>query len=327
MDVANHQTATIIAVNVPAVQQIVDITAHDVFKKWTFRVTINGVSFDYLSQALDDQTAVISGLASAITASGVTATANGTELTLSANTPGVEFTYAASALDITAPAITNGVSTNEILKSGATTSSTLSLDEPGSIYFVLSGSVANTQSQINALLLSGNAFLGINAAAADTLYSFTIPSGIVDGDYGAVAVDSFGNVSGYHTTGITIDNTAPLVTITTTDNQTVSGTTLLVSGTTEPLLSVNIDAGSGATLVTAIANGDFSGSVNLPVNSTSTIVVTATDVAGNIGMSTIHVTQDSINPLFTITPSATITNQNSITFVGNTEANVDVSIV
>lgn len=327
LDVANNQTATIIAVNVPAVQQIVDITTNDVFKKWTFRVTINGVNYDYLSQPLDDQTAIISGLASVITASGVTATANGTQLTLSANTPGIEFTYAVSALDITAPAITHGVATNEILKSGATTSTTLSIDEPGTIYLVLSGSVANIQSQINTLLLSGNAFLGINSAIADTLYSFTIPSGIADGNYGVVAVDSFGNVSGYHTTGITIDNTAPIVTITTIDNQTVSGTTLLVSGTTEPLLSVNIDAGSGATLITTMSNGDFSGSVNLPVNSTSTIMVTATDVAGNVGMSTIHVTQDSINPLFTITPSATITNQSNITFVGNTEANVDVGIV
>jgi len=248
-------------------------------------------------------------------------------LTLSANTPGVEFTYAVNALDLTAPAISNGVSTSEILKSGATTSSTLSIDETGSIYFVLSGSVANTTTEINNLLLSGSAFLGINTAIADTLYSFTIPSGIADGNYGAIAIDSFNNISGYHTTGLTVDNTPPAVSLSTTNNQTLSGSTCLITGTTEPLTTVTISAGSGTITVTSLGDGSFSGSVNLPLNTSSTVVVNATDAAGNLGMTSIQVNQDSINPLFTITPSATVTNQASITFSGSTEANVTVSIV
>lgn len=177
------------------------------------------------------------------------------------------------------------------------------------------------------MLLSGNAFLGKANAITDTPYTFTIPAGINDGSYGAVAVDTFNNVSGYHVTGLTIDNTAPIVTIGTANGQTVNTTSFLVSGSTEPLLGVTIATGSGSTNVTAIGNGSFSGIVTLAPNTNNTVTVSATDVAGNVGFNTINVIEDDINPLFTITPSATITNQASVTFSGSTDANVNVNIV
>ncbi len=307
--------------------QIVDISANNVIKKWTFQVTVNGTPFNYLSNGSDDSTTIATQLANVMTASGVTATASGTQLRLTADVPGVEFTYSATATDLTAPAITNVVNASETLKSGAVTTTSLSIDEPGNIYFVLSGSVANTTGDINTLLLAGHAFLGQAGATTDTPYTFTVPAGISDGSYGAVAVDTFNNVSGYHVTGLVVDNTPPVVTIVTASGQTVSTATFVVSGTTEPLLGVTISTASGSTSISAIGNGDFSGSVALNLNAPNTVTVTATDVAGNVGSSTIQVTQDSINPLFTFSPSATITNQTSITFNGSTEANVDVGII
>lgn len=117
LGVTNTQTATIIAVNVPAVTQIVDVVANDVIKNWTFRVTVNGTDFDYLSNNSDTQASIAGNLATIVTATGVTATASGSQLRLTANVSGTAFTYVASALDVTAPAITNVVSTSEILKS------------------------------------------------------------------------------------------------------------------------------------------------------------------------------------------------------------------
>jgi hypothetical protein len=158
LGVTNTQNGTIIQVNVPAVAQIVDVVAYNVIKKWTFQVTVNGSAYQYLSNAngLDDSSTVASQLASAITSTGVTATASGTQLRLMANVPGVAFGYSATATDLTAPAISTTVNATEIRKSGDTTSTKLSIDEPGNIFFVLSGSVANTQGNIDSLILSGS---------------------------------------------------------------------------------------------------------------------------------------------------------------------------
>jgi hypothetical protein len=87
LTVRNIQTATVVATNVPPVSQVVTVTPSNTAKKWTFRVTINGTNFDYLSSAGDTDATVATGIAGVITAPGVTATASGTNVILSANVP------------------------------------------------------------------------------------------------------------------------------------------------------------------------------------------------------------------------------------------------
>ncbi len=325
LGVTNTQGATIIATNIPPVSQIVTITPNGTIRKWTFRVGINGVNYDYLSNNSDTDTTVVTALASIATASGVTATASGSQLILTANVPGTAFTYSAQALDLTAPAITDVLAVNEILKSGATTQTTLSIDEFGEIYFVQSGSTVNTLGGITNLITSHQAFLGRANAASGVGYTFTIPAGVLDGNYRAVAVDASGNVSGLHTTGITIDNTLPLLTLTTL-NQTTSGSTILITGRTEPLLQVSFNGSGGSSTLSVDGGGVFSGALALSPNSVNSITVTSTDLAGNTTSQILTIQQDSINPLFTLTPSQTITNQPSITFTGSTEANALIQI-
>jgi hypothetical protein len=164
-------------------------------------------------------------------------------------------------------------------------------------------------------------------AGTDLAYSFPIPPDVNDGQYGAVAIDVAGNVSGYHVTGLTVDNTPPVVAIGTPDHQTLNSGTCTISGNSEPGLTMTISTVSGSTTITSLGNGDFSGSVALGLNASNTVTVTATDAAGNVGTSTLTVIQDSINPIFSFATSANVTNQSSVTFSGSTEANVDVGIV
>lgn len=242
----NHQNASTIAFNVPAVAQSVSITANDVITGWTFRVTVNGTPYDYLSNATDTDASVATSLASIVTSTGVTATASGAELLLNANVPGTAFTYSAIALDITAPSITDVVSATEALRSGATSATSISINENGAIYFVLSGSVVNSISDLNALIVTGEAFLGQSNATAGTPYTFVIPSGVTDGVYGVIAIDTHGNISSYHSTGITLDSTAPIIVLNTT-SQTVATPTIDINGSTE------------ANLAIVFSNGSFSG--------------------------------------------------------------------
>ncbi len=326
LSVINTQTATITAINVPPVSQIVTVTPSNTIKKWTFRVTVNATNYDYLSNALDTDNSVVTALAGNITASGVTATASGANLILTASIPGTPFTYSAAALDLTAPAITNVVATNEILRTGSTSTTSLSIDENGSIYFVQSGSTVATTGDLTALLLSGQAFLGKANALADVPYTFTIPAGVQDGHYDAIAIDASSNISGIHATGITIDNTPPLLTISTASGQTTNSGSFDIAGTTEAGLSVSISNTGSTDNVVALGNGAFSGNVALVLNAHNTIIVTATDAAGNTSTRTLTVTQDNINPVVSVTPATTVTNQATVAFTGTTEANANISI-
>lgn len=326
LSVNNTQTATIIAVNVPPVSQIVTVTPADIHKKWTFRVTINGSNHDYLSTSLDTNTSVVTSLVNAITASGVTATASGSMLVLTANIPGNSFTYSAVALDLTAPAITDVVSATEILKTGSTSTTKLSLDEDGSIYFVQSGSVVTTISDLTTLLSSGQAFLGKANALDGVAYAFTVPAGILDGAYRTIAIDAANNISALHTTGITIDNTPPALVINTPNGQTTNAANVTISGSTEPLLSVTMSNTGATTPLTALGNGSFSGNIALVLNTANTVTITATDTAGNMSTRSFMITQDNINPVVAVTPTATVTSQPTVGFVGTTEKNSTVVI-
>jgi len=68
--------------------------------------------------------------------------------------------------------------------------------------------------------------------------------------------------------------------------------------------------------------------VNIPltINATNALLLTATDVAGNIGTGSVSIIQDSIpNALIISTANQTI-NASNITITGSTKANATISI-
>ncbi len=92
--------------------------------------------------------------------------------------------------------------------------------------------------------------------------------------------------------------------------------------------TILVSGGSGA-IVGGVANGSGSFSLNIPlvVGSVNTLVLTATDVAGNIGTGSIALTQDAIPLTLSLSPlSASVVNAPSLTFSGTTKANASLIV-
>lgn len=83
-----------------------------------------------------------------------------------------------------------------------------------------------------------------------------------------------------------------------------SATSVVVSGTTEPLVHVSVTGGAASITGNADSSGAFAMTVNLPTDATSTLAVVATDRAGNSSPATTLVVMQS-----TSTPPAPILDQ------------------
>lgn len=191
--VTNTTTPVITVVNVPAVSQVVDFTPNGpVIEGLTYRVTINGTNYDYLTGSGDTLPNIVNNLRSTITGTEVIATATGSSneiLRVTAAQPGTPFTYAAAVLDITAPIASAPVNIPQALKSGDVSTSTVESNEDGIIYLVLAGTTTTTVGQINSAIATGDAFVAEPMAQKDTPYTVTVANGIHDGLYNIVAVD------------------------------------------------------------------------------------------------------------------------------------------
>lgn len=78
--------------------------------------------------------------------------------------------------------------------------------------------------------------------------------------------------------------------------------------------------------LTSLGDGSFSGTLDLPQNTGSTITVVATDSVGNNTTRTLNVTEDSGIPPLSFTASALITNLSSITLSGSTKSGANVLV-
>ncbi len=65
-----------------------------------------------------------------------------------------------------------------------------------------------------AINVNHTAFIGKSSAVANTSYTITVPAGVVDGVYDIVAVDAANNISATVSGWLTVDNTAPAVSMT-----------------------------------------------------------------------------------------------------------------
>lgn len=104
-------------------------------------------------------------------------------------------------------------------------------NEPGSLYFVSSSLTVTNASEVLAATASGKAFLAIQNMAGDVVLpsSLTVPSVSLDGRYDLIAVDRANNLSMGMVGWLTVDNTAPVLSITTPDNQVVNQDTFTLS--------------------------------------------------------------------------------------------------
>ena len=159
---------------------------------------------------------------------------------------------------------------------------------------------------------------------ADTLYGgpVQIPDGTVTFTY--YAKDSQNNQEQAKQLTFKVDATAPVVTVLSPQEGTVTSTGALpVTGRTEAGASVSINGNS----VAVQPSGEFGGSVPLS-EGTNAIQIIATDIAGNIGQTRLNVTLDTKPPVLTITSpkiySTVMTQQIAVS--GKTEAGATVTV-
>ena len=172
----------------------------------------------------------------------------------------------------------------------------------------------------NAINVGHTAFSVANPATATTPYQATLPAGLIDGAYDAVAIDTIGNTSAPLTSWLTVDNTAPTITV--TSNATGSGwlkigdtiVFTITPTTTEADATVNAVTYNGEALTwsTADSGAHYTATYTVIQGQTDQASplqltgVTLTDVAGNV--STSAGTSDVAKKIDANLP----TNQNSV---------------
>jgi hypothetical protein len=159
---------------------------------------------------------------------------------------------------------------------------------------------------------------------SDTLYAgpVQIPDGNVTITY--YARDSQSNQEAPRQLTFKVDATAPVVTILTPQGGSVTGTAIAaITGRTEAGATVTINGSA----VAVQPSGDFGGSVTLTEGANS-IQVVATDLAGNVGQTTVAVTLDTKPPVLTVTSpkiyATVMTHQ--VTVTGRTEPGATLHI-
>jgi hypothetical protein len=180
---------------------------------------------------------IVDQLRNTITSTSVIATATGASneiLHVQSAIAGTPFSYSAMILDITAPIVSAPINTAQMLKSGDQTTSTVQSNENSVIYLVASGTIVTTASQLNTAVINGHAFVGVSNAQKNTPYTFTVAHGVGDGAYNIVAIDGYNNVSQVLNGWLTIDNTAPIVTIGTPTQTTTEDQITITGSTNEP---------------------------------------------------------------------------------------------
>ncbi len=328
VSIVNEAFALVNVTYVPPVAQVAEFDVGSATEGWTFTATVNGVNYAYLSGSGDTNESIESALAAMIASDtgAVLVSTGASSFTLTAAVAGIPFTFSASAADVTAPVVSTPVSVAQTLKSGDTSTSTVASSEDGTIYAVASGTVVSTPSDITSAMVAGEAFV-VSSAVKNVEYVVTIPVGIVDGPYDFVAVDASGNVSGAMLGWLAVDNTPPLLVISTPSGQTVHAVSMTVTGATEPNATLTV-AGSANLSVPADASGNFSVDLPLAADSFNEFFFSLSDLAGNVTERIFTVTEDGIGPAVTLGVSGTsYASGATFAFTGQTEPNLSVSVV
>lgn len=360
-NVVNSTAVTLNQAFVPAVARSVELIptvtapATTLNSGWTMSVTLNGANFAYLTQSGDTINTVVNALynqmalTGSLTASGLLLPAASGGILVStgisstgatiglpmisaiSEIPGVGFTESFSIVDITNPILSTSVAqAPQTLRSGQSLSvtGTLRADEPGTIYFVSSALTITGATQIANAVALGQAFSGATDMAGNVTLpsSLVLPALSVDGVYNVIAVDRSDNLSMGMVGWLTVDNTAPVLSITTPNNRIVNQDTFSLSGTAEANVSVDITLGTGSLHTVSLGDGSWSGTLALPQNTGSVASVTATDSVGNTTVRTLNMTEDSLIPALSFAASSLNTNLANVTLSGSTKPGVTVTV-
>lgn len=178
--------------------------------------------------------------------------------------------------------------------------------------------------------LAGDVVAALDVACANARFSGRVTLSAPDGSkmVSATQTDDAGNVGRDNRTFVR-DTAAPLVTITTPAAGSLYRNVVMVTGTCEAGLPVEVGgSGVAASGPVTCPNGAFSASVTLSDgDGTKTIEAAQTDAAGNTGRATRDVSKDGTLPNVRITaPLMNTVTRNTIALVGVCETGLDVNV-
>lgn len=142
-----------------------------------------------------------------------------------------------------------------------------------------------------------------------------------------IAKDAAGNTAAESRT-VVLDQTAPVITIAgLSDNSVAKAPDQTVAGLVEETATVSVQVNGAAPIAADMTGNSFSLPVVLAYGQ-NTVLVTATDLAGNFGTIKRTVTLDNVNPTVAITSPAQdiTTNKTGLTFTGTVDDLTGVSV-
>ncbi|HKN07035.1 MAG TPA: Ig-like domain-containing protein [Thermoplasmata archaeon] len=196
---------------------------------------------------------------------------------------------------------------------------------PLAISSPLTGSITkNPVAQVTGTTEPG-ATVSVNGvqAAVSSLGAFSVSVSLQEGSnvITAIATDSAGNTAAASVT-VTLDTVAPPLTLSSPGSAYSNSTFVVVSGSTEAGANVTVDG----TAVTVSGSGTFATILSLS-QGPHTIVVVATDAAGNQATVSVQITVDTTPPTLAITSPATGTTVSSSTVLVTGTAEVGSTVV
>ena len=183
--------------------------------------------------------------------------------------------------------------------------------------------------QIQSVIVSGQIVTTLTSDNINYAFNQVVTLGTGSNTIATVATDNAGNIT-TDTRTIILDRTAPVITITSpADNSVVNNPSIIVTGTTDKIATMRISLNSGPTVTAATNATTFSLPVTLETNTNNTIVVYATDLAGNLSTSKRSMTHDDTKPALAITsPNQDMgTNQATITISGTVSDRTDITLL
>jgi hypothetical protein len=177
--------------------------------------------------------------------------------------------------------------------------------------------------------LSGGVAAPVTAACSGSLFSATLTLTGADGTKTVIAsqTDSVGNV-GSDERDFLLDTTAPVIHITSPAANTVTQSTIALSGTCTAGLTVNLTGAITAAATTTCASGTFTATVTLSgADGSKTVLAAQTDAAGNTGSDSRAFILDTEAPAIQISsPAANTATRSTIALSGTCTTGLNVAL-
>jgi len=289
-------------------------------------------------------TLVIGKATATVTLGSLSATYDGTAKSATATTAPtgktVTFTYDGSSTAPTAAGSYTVVGTISDSNYTGTVSGTLVIAYSSSIPVLTTSTLADGSITNNATLNISGSVTSINGLKSLTINGTAITPA-ADGSFSqaitlqpgknvitTIATDN-GDLTATDTRSVTLDTTAPAITISSpADNSTLAASSVTVTGTVDKSATVQATVNGGSAQSAAMDGTGFTVTLNLAEGS-NTIVVSATDLAGNSASLKRTITSDTTKPTLAITDPAQdiTTSEPTLTISGTvTDSLTDVSV-